>query len=210
MRNLVTRIVARAVRGRSALALTVVAAGALLVACAPAPEFSARVIEAAPLAPELRLRSGAEGAPFDLRDGAPDVTVVYFGYTHCPDVCPLTMGSLAAAMRQLPEDARDDVRVVMVTIDPDRDTPEIMARYVAQFDRAFVGVSGPPAEVKAVLEGWRIETTRGEADAYGSYFMSHPAGVTVLDSRRRMRLEIPGDASPQEIASDLRILLDET
>ncbi|MCC6236628.1 MAG: SCO family protein [Dehalococcoidia bacterium] len=182
----------------------------LLGACARAPEFNSKVIEATPLAPELRLVEGSSGAPFDLREASPEVTVVYFGYTHCPDVCPLMMGSLTAAMRQLPEGDRDDVRVVMVTIDPERDTPEIMGRYVAQFDQSFIGLSGEPADVGKAIADWRIEVFRGDKDAYGSYFMSHPAGAAVLDARRRMRLEIPSDASPAQIAADLRTLLQES
>ncbi len=181
-----------------------------LTACHRAPAFQGTVLESAPVAPDLRLVDGATGGPFSLRDWRKGVTVVYFGYTHCPDVCPLTMGSLAAAVRSLPADQRDRVRVVMVTIDPERDTPEVMARYVAHFESGFIGLSGQPDDVARVLSDWAVTTIRGEADAAGSYFMSHPAGVNVLDSRSRRRLVIHGDAAPTAIASDLRILLAES
>ncbi|MFN8638667.1 MAG: SCO family protein [Dehalococcoidia bacterium] len=179
-------------------------------ACDRAPAFQGTVIESAPIAPELPLIDGASGEPFALRGRRADVTVVYFGYTHCPDVCPLTMGSLAAAVRSLPADQRDAVRVVMVTVDPERDTPEVMARYVAHFESGFIGLSGPPDDVARVLSDWAVDTVRGQADASGTYFMSHPAGVNVLDSRNRLRLVIHGDAEPTAIASDLRLLLRES
>ena len=98
----------------------------------------------------------------------------------------------------------------MVTVDPQRDTPEVMARYVAHFEPSFVGLSGSPDEVDRVLADWAVATVRGEADAAGSYFMSHPAGANVLDSRNRLRLVLPGSLEPAAIASDLRILLDES
>ncbi len=193
------------------LALMVAVAGmSVLVACDRAPDFQGSAVENAPVAPELRLVNGATGTPFVLREQRSRVTVVYFGYTHCPDVCPLTMGSLAAAVRLLPADQRDDVRVIMVTVDPQRDTPEVMARYVAHFEPSFVGLSGSPDEVDRVLTDWAVATMRGEADAAGSYFMSHPAGANVLDSRNRLRLVLPGSLAPAAIASDLRILLDES
>jgi protein SCO1/2 len=119
------------------------------------------------------------------------------------------MGSMLGATRALTEEERARVRVVMVTVDPERDTPEVMARYAAHFDASFIGLSGSVEEVAQVLRDWEVTVHRGEPGASGSYFMSHPAHVEVIDSRRRMRLEIPGDATPAQFAADIRILLDE-
>ncbi len=179
----------------------------LLTACG-GESYQGVAFEHPAAAPELRLQTGS-GAPFRLAEQTAPVTVVYFGYTHCPDVCPLTMGNLAAAVRKLPADQRADVRVVMVSVDPERDTPEIMQRYVAHFDESFVGLSGAPADVARVLQDWVIDVEREEADAAGSYFVSHPAGVNVVDGQHRMRLAFPSRMGPDEIAHDLLLLIKE-
>src|SRR5690606_35836375 len=116
-----------------------------------------------------------DGRPFTLDDLRGEVVVVYVGYTHCPDVCPTTLLSLANARRALPEKMQDDVRVVMVTADPDRDTPEILKRYVGYFDPTFIGVTGSHDEVLDALGGWGIAPVCGTPDENGNYAVSHPA-----------------------------------
>ncbi len=186
--------------GVVALALTVFVAG-----CG-ADEYVAPVMSQAAVAPDIQL-TNSDGSPFRLADQMPPVTLVYFGYTHCPDVCPLTMGNLAAAVRKLPTNVRSEVRVVMVTVDPARDTPEVMGRYVAHFDSSFIGVSGTPAEVEPVLRAWAVPVEREDPDASGSYFVSHPAGVNVLDATGRLRLLITSRMTVDDIAHDLQKLI---
>lgn len=178
----------------------------LLAACGRDAYVAAVMGDAA--APDLQL-TRADGSMFRLADHAPPVTLVYFGYTHCPDVCPLTMGNLAAAVRKLPVKSRPEVRVVMVSVDPERDTPEVMGRYVAHFDPSFIGVSGSPSEVEGVLRAWAVPVEREAPEQSGSYFVSHPAGVNVVDGAGRLRLTITSRMTVDEIVHDLQKLLTE-
>jgi len=169
-------------------------------------EFASVVLAEPNTLPDIHLVTG-NGEHFALSEASSDLVLVYFGYTHCPDVCPLTLFDLRAALEQLPENRRDDVAVVMVTVDPERDTPEVMERYVGHFDQSFLGLSGSPDEVHHVLESWGVHVERGEVSEEGWYFMSHPAGVYVLDSQQRLRLVIPPELEPALIADDLLHLL---
>lgn len=170
--------------------------------------FIAAAMQSKSAAPEIKLLQAVD-TPFDLKADMPPVTLVYFGYTHCPDVCPLTMGNLAAARHQLSEKDQSRVRVVMVTADPERDTPAIMDRYVKHYDPSFIGLSGPPADVDAVLAAWAVPVEREAPDADGAYAVSHPASVNVLDGRGRLRLIITSRLTVDDIAHDLRALIQE-
>lgn len=188
------------------LAVSAVGAVALLMRDAPA-EYVSFAYEDPQRMPDIRL-TDPQGAPFVLSEQSAPVTLVYFGYTHCPDVCPLTLGELSRALEAMPEARRDDVRVLFVTVDPERDTPEVMGRYITHFDDSFVALSGAPEDVQRVLSEWAIPVDRAPAGD-GSYFVSHPAGVNVLDGDRRLRLLISTTVSSEDIAHDLQLLLDE-
>ncbi len=195
-----------------ARALTLSAVATVLVAAVvtgitvlgrEAPYEYASVVFAEPeTLPDIRLTTASDG-PFVLSESTSEFVVIYFGYTHCPDVCPLTLFDLRNAIEHLPEDRRGDVSVVMVTVDPERDTPEAMERYVGHFHESFMGVSGVPEDVHAVLHSWSIHVERGEVSPEGWYFMSHPAGVYVVDSQQRLRMVIPPNLDPAVIAEDL-------
>lgn len=123
--------------------------------------------------PDLDLRS-TTGTTFDLQDRPLDeATVVFFGYTHCPDVCPTTMADLAIAYRALPPTARQEVTVVFVTEDPRRDTPSVLHRWLANFDRDFVGLMGGGDRTRAALRQLYLPATRIEPDPHNSD--DHPA-----------------------------------
>lgn len=170
-------------------------------------EYSGYAIENSELALDIRLTDGA-GEPFVLSDRMTPATAVYFGYTHCPDVCPLTMLELAAARDALPEEHRDDLQVLMVTVDPERDTPEVMATYVSHFDDSFIGLSGTPDGVREVMQEWGIVAFREEGGSDRSYFMSHPSTVSVIGADGRLRLLIPTGLAPEAIAADLLRVMD--
>jgi protein SCO1/2 len=130
---------------------------------------------------------------------------VFFGYTSCPDVCPLTLSHLARALEELEEDG-ERVQVLFITVDPARDTPERMEHYLESFHPSFLGLTGTEEEIRAV------------ADAYGAFFLrnsegenytvDHTARTFIVDPRGRIPLTFPITATPQEMARDLSLLLE--
>lgn len=194
--------------GLGGVALAAIVAGVLTLADRGDP-YEYRSFEVDGSQPELDLDLAlASGESFILSDSRAAVTAVYFGYTHCPDVCPTTMLDLAAARAALPEERQDDLQVLMVTVDPERDTPEVMDTYVHHFDDSFVGLSGSPEQVAEVMREWGVVAQREDGATPGSYFMSHPAAVNVLDGSGRLRLLIPLGLPPEDVASDLLHLME--
>lgn len=126
----------------------------------PASAFSGTLVDPPLPRPELTLRD-TTGKPFTLTDRPPgEVTVVFFGYTHCPDVCPTTMADLAAARRQLPPDVRERVTVAFVTEDPKRDTPKVLRGWLERFDPGFVGLRGGNAATQRALQQLHLPETK--------------------------------------------------
>ena len=152
---------------------------------------------------ELRLRD-ATGHERSLADFRGKVVVVSFGYTHCPDVCPMTLSNLASAVKQLgPEGSR--VQVLFVTVDPERDTPQVLREYVPAFNPAFIGLTGTPDELAKVTRDFHVyANVRKEGD---TWLVDHSAQIFALDPSGRMRIVFAPDTAPQVLASDLRLLL---
>lgn len=149
----------------------------------------------------------ADGSVFTLSDQKDGVTLMYFGYTFCPDVCPATMYKLGEAYEALEADT-DQVRVVMVTVDPQRDTPDQVARYAKTFNEAFIGVSLEQATLDAVAKqfgvGYIIEENPDNPD---NYLITHTSRVFVIDPEMRVRLMIHDTLTPDEIARDIQHFL---
>lgn len=141
--------------------------------------------------------------PVSPGDFAGDVVVLFFGYTHCPDVCPTTLATLAAAMDLLGPTA-DEVHVVFVSVDPGRDTPASLADFVTRFDERFVGVTGDPDVIAdiAALYGIYYEA-HGTS---GSYLVDHTATVSVLDRDGYLSLVFPFGTPADAVAADLAAL----
>lgn len=132
---------------------------------------------------------------------------VFFGYTSCPDVCPLTLSHLAEVFEQMGEDG-EDIQVLFVTVDPARDTPERMRRYLEAFHPSFLGLTGTEAEIRSVAHGFGADFVRnGEGD---SYTVDHTARTFILDPSGKMPLTFPLSAIPDEMARDLSRLIEET
>lgn len=134
-----------------------------------------------------------------LSDFRGKLTLVFFGFTNCPDVCPLTLGRLAKVYRDLGEP--DDVQVVMVTVDPEHDTPEVLGRYLGQFHERFVGLTGTPAEIAAAARTFFV----GYRDLGERNFL-HTDSVALLDRQGRMRL-VYGQDRVVRLESDLPKIL---
>jgi len=179
--------------------------GATLEPPAPAPTLRL------PIAAAVRDTLAAPPGPartFDLARATADsgrTALVFFGYTHCPDVCPTTLADWTRVKRLLGPDAAR-ARFVFVTVDPERDTPTVVGRYVAQFDTSFVGLAGSRAAVDSVQRAWGVASFRdGGSDS--AYTVAHPAQVFAVDPEGRLRLTYSLGARPDDVAADLRHLL---
>lgn len=152
--------------------------------------------------------TGPGGKPVSLIDFRGKVVMLYFGYTFCPDVCPATMNELKVAMKELGRQA-DQVQVLMITLDPERDTPEALADYMTYFDPSFIGLSGSEEEIIAASAPLGIFYEREEGTAATGYLVNHTATVMVLDKHGRLRLLYPFDTAGEDMAADLKYLIRE-
>lgn len=157
---------------------------------------------------ELRL-TGHDGKPRSIADFRGKLVVVSFGFTHCPDVCPTTLSDLASAMKQLGNDARG-VQVVFVTVDPKRDTQELLSQYVPAFDPSFLGLYGDEAATAKVTKDFHVFAQVRPGKPGEAYSVDHSAQSFVLDREGRTRLMIAPGTPPATIAADLRVLLDKS
>jgi protein SCO1/2 len=176
-----------------------------LTGCGSREGFKATDITGADFAKDFRL-TDHNGRPRTLADFKGKVVVVFFGYTHCPDVCPTTMADLASAIRQL-GDRGKDVQVLFVTVDPDRDTPELLRNYVPAFNPTFLGLYGDAAATAAVAKEFKIIYQKQPGKTPESYTVDHSAGTYVFDREGRVRLFMNYGQPPDVIAHDLGILL---
>jgi protein SCO1/2 len=183
------------------------AAVVTIVACGGKPPEHGTIIDDPQPAPALHLSDG-QGRPFDLAAQHGLLTFVYFGYTHCPDACPTTLTDWARARVLLGSKAAR-VHFVFVSVDPDRDAPDVVRRYAMQFDSTFTGLVATTAQVDTIKAAWGFAVERDEmpgmkADEYG---VSHPGGVYFVDGDGRLKFVFAPGSKPAEIASDLKRLM---
>ncbi|HEY3326434.1 MAG TPA: SCO family protein [Novimethylophilus sp.] len=143
-----------------------------------------------------------------LSDFKGDVVALFFGYTHCPDVCPTTMADLAKATRLLGARSKS-VRVLFVTLDPARDTAEVLRHYVPSFDPGFIGLRGDEAGTKKVAQDFKIFYSRQESASKAGYSLDHSGGVYIFDKKGNLRVYLNFGQKPLDIAHDFKLLLDE-
>jgi protein SCO1/2 len=148
----------------------------------------------------------ANGQPRTLGDFKGKVSVVFFGYTQCPDVCPTTMAELAQVKKSLGRDG-DRLQGVFVTIDPDRDTPEILKSYMASFDPSFVALRGTPEQTQATAKEFKVYYAKVPGKTEGSYTMDHSAGSFVFDTKGKVRLFERYGAGVDGLTADVKALL---
>jgi protein SCO1 len=178
----------------------------LLAACAPsAPVFRSTDITGADYGKTLKLidHHGAERTLADFRG---KVVTIFFGYTQCPDVCPTALVGMSEVMQQLGTDS-DRVQVLFITVDPERDTPALLAEYVPVFDQRFLGLYGSMEKTAEVAKDFRV-FYRKSGDVNGHYTIDHSAGTYVFDPQGRLRLYVKHGEEPQVIAADVKALLD--
>ena len=180
----------------------------LLAACSPdAPKFRSTDITGADFGKELAL-TGHDGKPRTLADFHGRFVVLFFGYTHCPDICPTTLVDMAEVMKKLGKDAAR-VQVLFVTVDPERDTPEVLAKYVPAFDPGFLGLSGDAAATQRAAKEFKIFYEKRAGSTPSSYTVDHSGQSYVIDPLGKLRLFVRHDRIAQDLADDLRTLLTE-
>lgn len=175
-----------------------------LSACKPY-QFHGTVLQSPTEAHDFTLMS-SNGQRVSLSDFRGKLVVLYFGYTFCPDVCPATLVEVAGAMDILGKDAKE-VQTIMVSVDPERDTSEQLAEYVAHFDPNFLGVTGTPEEIAEIATLYGIYYEKHEGTAASGYLIDHTATVMVVDEDGYLKLLLPFGTTAQEIADDLAYLL---
>jgi protein SCO1/2 len=197
------------VKAPRALAAALAAAALLLAACdslfAPKSPFKGVDVTGSAIGGELRL-ADHHGKERTLADFRGKVVVVSFGYTHCPDVCPTTLADLSAAVKRLGADAAR-VQVLFVTVDPKRDTRELLSQYVPAFNPDFLGLSGGAEATARVTHDFHVYAQERPGKSADTYTVDHSAQTFVFDREGRIRLVIAYGSAPADIASDLRILL---
>ncbi|WP_235948182.1 SCO family protein [Candidatus Frankia alpina] len=157
--------------------------------------------------PDIRLTNTA-GRSYDLRAATGGkLTLVYFGYTHCPDVCPTTMADIAAGLSQLSPAVRRHVTVVFVTTDPDRDTPAVLHAWLTQFDPTFVGLTGSWNQIAGYAQQLAIPLERPRRQADGSWEVDHGSQVTAFGPDGAARTVYLAGITPTDYAHDIPLLV---
>ena len=183
-------------------------AAAFLTACDPGgPKFKSTDITGAEYGRWLTL-TDPSGTRRALEDFHGRVVVVFFGFVHCPDVCPTTLGELANVMKQLGPEA-DKVQVLFVTLDPERDTPSVIAQYTAAFDPRFLGLYGNADETQRAAREFKVFYEKRPGSRPGDYSIDHSAQSYVIDTQGRLRLFVRHGRIAADLALDIRTLLRE-
>lgn len=188
--------------------LWIIVLAAVLSACQPSTEsgqFVATDITGADFAQNLNLTDHT-GKPRTLADFNGKVVALFFGYTHCPDVCPTTMVDLQRATKLLGKRA-DEFQVLFITLDPERDTQEVLAQYVPELDKRFIGLYGTKEEIAAVARDFKIFAAKVENSGKSGYTIDHSAGMYIFDKTGKVRLYVDYGAEPADIAADIKKLL---
>lgn len=185
------------------------AAGGLLSACSDnKPGFAAIDITGADYARDFAL-TDHNGQPRSLKDFAGKVVVLFFGYTQCPDVCPTTLSELAEVKRLLgPDGAR--LQGLFVTVDPERDTPEVLKAYMGNFDPTFLALYTTPEKLTALAKDYKMYFKKVDGSTPTSYTMDHSAGSYVYDTRGQLRLYTRYGAGAAPLVADIKLLLEKT
>ncbi|ALU91232.1 lipoprotein [Herbaspirillum rubrisubalbicans M1] len=189
-------------------ALLLAACATLLAACGqskPELKFNNTDVTGLDYAKDFAL-TDHNGQPRTLADFKGKVVVMFFGYTQCPDVCPTTMVEMSNVMKELGPDA-DRVQVLFVTVDPERDTQQVLAQYVPAFDKRFLGLRGDLQQTEKVAKEFKVFYQKVPGKQPGSYTMDHTAGSYVFDPQGHIRLFVKHGQGPQTLAHDIKLLL---
>ncbi len=183
----------------------------MLAGCSQSYEFAGMPFVPVLDAPEV-VGVIRDGEDFALRDLPQKLKLVFFGYTACPDICPLTLSNLRSVYDQLTDSQRSDVAVVLISLDPLRDTPAILAAYAEAFIPASYGVHVPEDKLAQTLSDFNVFSAKRsvtEESGTNSYLIDHTAVIFVIDGKNQLREIFSSNASADQIAADVRYLLSE-
>jgi protein SCO1/2 len=191
-------------------AFLVVALALLVAACGerargPASPFKSTDISKVEWGKDFRL-TDHNGRPRSVADFRGKVVLLFFGFTHCPDVCPTTMADMARVVDKLGPDGQR-VQGLFVTVDPARDTPQVLAKYVTAFHPNFLGLYGDPGETASLAREFKFFHDAQAADADGHYAVTHGSAIYVYDPRGRLRLLMGAERTADTMAADVARLL---
>ena len=195
------------VNNKTLLAIIVIGLGIFLTGCQLGQyEYKGGLIDPPIQLPDFELMA-TDGQPFHLSDVEGDIALIYFGYTYCPDVCPLTMWEVKKALTAL-ETGQDRVHVIFISVDPERDTPEKLANYMAAFGPEYIGLTDDFAKTQEMMKPYGAFAEKEEVDdsALG-YLVNHTARLYLVDPQRRILLQYPFGFTAEDLASDLDHLL---
>ncbi len=184
--------------------LLAVLIGLSLTACQPTPKFLNTNITASNLHTDMPLTT-QNGEP--LQVNAPQkgkISAVFYGYTQCPEICPTTLGKMKLVMQQLGADA-DKVRVVFITVDPERDTPDVLKAYMAAFNPSFIGAYTDPSSTQKMAKQFQVVYEKEGAEP--NYIVNHTANLYLLDEHGKTIVSAPYEAKPEAIAHDIKQML---
>ena len=181
-------------------------AAAVAAGCDRGPRFKSTDITGADYGKTLELTDHT-GRPRTLDDFRGKAVVLFFGFTHCPDVCPTTLADASQALKALGGDAKR-VQVLFVTVDPERDTRDVLGRYVSAFDPGFIGLFGDAAATQRAAKEFKVYyEKRKTAEGYS---VDHSGQTYVIDPKGRLRLFVRHDRIRADLPDDLRVLLKES
>jgi len=179
---------------------------AVFVFAKPASFRGTTFAEPYPVASEIDL-TRSDGSRFRLSELRGEVVLVFFGYTSCPDVCPTTMAELRQALSKLNAQDVERVKVVFVTVDPDRDSPERVQEYVDQFNPAFIGLSGSKTDLEKVWAEYGVYREIADEQSAAGYIVNHTARVSLVDQQGNLRISFSFDTPMEDIVHDLKLML---
>ncbi len=190
------------------VAFLIVGLALVSVACLGAPTYEYKGVRLEPPTPvpDFEL-TDVSGQPFHLTDIKGDIALIYFGYTSCPDACPLTMYDVKQALAGL-EKGQEKVHVIFVSVDPERDTSEVLSRYMAAFGPQFIGLTDNFEKVKAVMKPFgAFAEKENTADSAAGYLVSHTTRLYLVDPQGQLLLMYPYGFAVEDLRSDLEYLL---
>ena len=166
--------------------------------------FHGTVIQSPETSYDFTLTGG--NGDVSLSDFRGKLVLIYFGYTFCPDICPATLGNVNQALKQIGSKA-EDIQLIMVSLDPQRDTPEKLEQYVEHFNPTFIGITGTQEQVDTVTSLYGIFYEKTEGSEATSYLIDHTATLMVIDREGYLKLVFPFGVTADEIADDLKYML---
>src|SRR5712691_1251089 len=190
---------------RAALLRMLLVLGCAAIAAACTEKFELTDITGSTIGGDFRLTDHT-GRVRSLSDFRGKVVAIFFGYAHCPDMCPTALAELAQTVKRLGRQG-DEVQVLFITVDPVRDTQKVLAQYAPAFDPRFLGLYGDAATTAKVAAEYKVFFEAQRPNASGNYTVDHTAGVFLIDRRGRPRLYVGGRRTVDGLVHDIKLLL---